>query len=46
MDPRFTRLAASVLPPDRIELFQEAGHFLHLEQPYRVAERIARFIET
>jgi pimeloyl-ACP methyl ester carboxylesterase len=46
IDSRLTRLAASVLPPDRIELLPEAGHFLHLEQPFLVAERIARFIEN
>ena len=39
--------AATRLPPSaRLEVVPDAGHFLHLEQPHLVNERVAGFLAT
>jgi pimeloyl-ACP methyl ester carboxylesterase len=43
--PEFAEGAAGVLPPgSEVELVPDAGHFLHLERPDAVCERIATFV--
>jgi pimeloyl-ACP methyl ester carboxylesterase len=33
------------LPPGaRLEVFEETGHFIHIEQPRRVAELVGEFL--
>jgi pimeloyl-ACP methyl ester carboxylesterase len=45
--PAIARRATELLPFDsRFELVPDAGHFLHLERPEDVNERIASFIAT
>ncbi|HEY3018911.1 MAG TPA: alpha/beta hydrolase [Solirubrobacteraceae bacterium] len=45
--PAVARRATAILtPPSRFELVPDAGHFLHLERPAEVNERIAAFIAT
>jgi len=35
-----------LLPGSRLEIFEGAGHFLHVEQPLRFAELLRDFVET
>ena len=35
-----------MLPDSRLEIFEGAGHFLHVEQPLRFAEVLRDFIES
>ncbi|HEY3190418.1 MAG TPA: alpha/beta fold hydrolase [Solirubrobacteraceae bacterium] len=45
--PEIAARAAQILPSDsRFELVADAGHFLHLERPAYVNERITAFIAT
>jgi pimeloyl-ACP methyl ester carboxylesterase len=45
MTPEFTReRVANVIPGSRLVVIDEAGHYLPLEQPERVAALIARFV--
>jgi len=37
--------AHELLPQSRLEIFEGAGHFLHVEQPLRFAETLRDFIE-
>jgi pimeloyl-ACP methyl ester carboxylesterase len=42
---RFAEVAGAHLPPDATtEVVDASGHFLHLEQPDRVAELVLRFL--
>ena len=38
--------AHALLPQSRLEIFEGAGHFLHVEQPLRFAEMLRDFIES
>jgi pimeloyl-ACP methyl ester carboxylesterase len=38
--------AHAMLPGSRLEIFQGAGHFVHVEQPLKFAGVLANFIET
>jgi pimeloyl-ACP methyl ester carboxylesterase len=38
--------AHAILPGSRLEIFQGAGHFVHVEQPLKFAAVLANFIET
>jgi len=38
--------AHALLPSSRLEIFEGAGHFLHVEHPQRFAELLHDFIET
>jgi pimeloyl-ACP methyl ester carboxylesterase len=35
----------ALLPASRLEIFEGAGHFLHVEQPLRFAEMLRDFVE-
>ena len=37
--------AADCIPGSRLEIFERAGHFLHVEEPARFAAALADFIE-
>ncbi len=39
------RRAASEMPGSRFELFEEAGHFPHLQDPIRFSRLLARFMD-
>jgi pimeloyl-ACP methyl ester carboxylesterase len=38
--------AHELLPGSRLEIFEGAGHFLHVEQPVRLAEVLRDFVES
>lgn len=38
--------AHELMPGSRLEIFEGAGHFLHVEEPVRFAELLADFVET
>jgi pimeloyl-ACP methyl ester carboxylesterase len=40
-----TRRAAQLAPNSRLEIFEEAGHFPHLDEPERFAALVAGFVE-
>jgi pimeloyl-ACP methyl ester carboxylesterase len=40
------RAAHELMPESRLEIFEGAGHFLHVEQPLRFAETLRDFIES
>jgi pimeloyl-ACP methyl ester carboxylesterase len=40
------RATHELLPQSRLEIFEGAGHFLHVEQPLRFAEVLRDFIES
>jgi pimeloyl-ACP methyl ester carboxylesterase len=40
-----TRAAARLAPGSRLEVFEDAGHFPHLDQPDRFADLVVRFVE-
>jgi pimeloyl-ACP methyl ester carboxylesterase len=46
MTPAFTQeRVANVIPHSRFVVIEEAGHYVPLERPERVAELIERFVE-
>jgi pimeloyl-ACP methyl ester carboxylesterase len=40
------RAAHELMPESRLEIFEGAGHFLHVEQPLRFAETLRDFVES
>jgi len=40
-----TRAAGSLVPGSRLEIFEESGHFPHLEDPDRFADLLAAFVQ-
>jgi pimeloyl-ACP methyl ester carboxylesterase len=36
----------ALLPTSRLEIFEGAGHFLHVEQPHRLATLLRDFVES
>ena len=40
------RAAHELMPKSRLEIFEGAGHFLHVEQPLRFAETLRDFVES
>jgi pimeloyl-ACP methyl ester carboxylesterase len=38
--------AHALLPTSRLEIFEGAGHFLHVEQPHRLATLLRDFVES
>jgi pimeloyl-ACP methyl ester carboxylesterase len=40
------RATHALLPESRLEIFEGAGHFLHVEQPLRFAETLRDFVES
>jgi pimeloyl-ACP methyl ester carboxylesterase len=47
MTPEFTReRVADVIPGSRLVVIEEAGHYLPLEQPERVAALVDRFVDA
>ncbi|RIL06338.1 MAG: alpha/beta hydrolase [Proteobacteria bacterium] len=38
--------AHALIPNSRLEIFERAGHFLHVEHPLRFAERLRDFVES
>jgi pimeloyl-ACP methyl ester carboxylesterase len=40
-----SRAAADLAPGSRLEIFEESGHFPHLEEPDRFAELVAAFVK-
>jgi pimeloyl-ACP methyl ester carboxylesterase len=40
------RAAHELMPESRLEIFEGAGRFLHVEQPLRFAETLRDFIES
>jgi pimeloyl-ACP methyl ester carboxylesterase len=41
-----TRTAHDVLPDSRLEIFDNAGHFPHIDQPQRFAHLLCDFLVT
>ncbi|SEG66519.1 MULTISPECIES: alpha/beta hydrolase [unclassified Methylobacterium] len=43
LGPRHAALLADLLPQAQLKIFEESGHFVHIEEPYAFAETVIRF---